>query len=135
MLTIWGPRQRSFCDGLSRRSFIKVGALGWGGLTLPHLLRAEAASHQSASEKSIIIIYLPGGPTQHETFDPKPRAPREIRGSFGPISTSIPGVQFCELLPKLSRLAHKFSIVRSLVGMQNRHESFQCYTGRPGGRA
>jgi hypothetical protein len=80
------------------------------------------------------MIYLPGGPTQHETFDPKPHAKSEIRGSFGPISTKMLGVPFCELLPKLAGMADKFSIVRTLVGMKNRHESFQCYTGRPGGR-
>lgn len=81
------------------------------------------------------MIYLPGGPTQHETFDPKPAAPVEIRGSFRPIDTAIPGVQFCERLPQLAALADKFSVVRTLVGMKNRHESFQCYTGRPGGRS
>lgn len=81
------------------------------------------------------MIYLPGGPTQHETFDPKPLAPAEIRGSFGTIPTSVPGVHFCELLPKLAQRLDRFSVVRSLTGMLNRHESFQCYTGRPGGRA
>ena len=80
------------------------------------------------------MIYLPGGPTQHETFDPKPDAPRGIRGSYKPTSTKIPGVQYCELLPKLSAMADRFSVVRSLVGMDNRHESFQCYTGHSGGR-
>ena len=80
------------------------------------------------------MIYLPGGPPQHETFDPKPDAPVEIRGAFGPIATSLPGVQFCELMPKLSQMADRFSIVRTLTGMENRHESFQCYSGRKGGR-
>ena len=80
------------------------------------------------------MIYLPGGPTQHETFDPKPEAPLEIRGSFDAVESAVPGVQFCELLPRLSKSADRFSVVRTLVGMENRHESFQCYTGRPGGR-
>jgi hypothetical protein len=80
------------------------------------------------------MIYLPGGPTQHETFDPKPGAPAEIRGPCRAISTRIPGAAFCEHLPKLARLPDRFSIVRTLTGMHNRHESYQCYTGRPGGR-
>ncbi len=111
-----------------------MGSLGLGGLTLSSLLKAEARRVESR-DRSVVIIYLPGGPTQHETFDPKPHAPAEIRGSFRPIQTRIPGTQFCELLPKLSATADKFSVVRTLVGMENRHESFQCYTGRPGGRS
>ena len=104
-------------------------------MSLARLLHAEAGGNRSSTQRSVVMIYLPGGPTQHETFDPKPAAPREIRGSFGPTRTSVPGVQFCELLPKLAAMADKFSVVRTLVGMQNRHESFQCYTGRPGGRS
>lgn len=80
------------------------------------------------------MVYLPGGPTQHETFDPKPNASSEIRGSYGSIPTVIPGTHFCELLPKLAKAHDKFSVIRSLTGMVNRHESFHCYTGRPGGR-
>ncbi len=81
------------------------------------------------------MVYLPGGPTQHETFDPKPQAPTEVRGAYRPISTKIPGVPFCELVPQLAASADRFAIVRTLNGMNNRHESFQCYTGRPGGRS
>lgn len=104
-----------------------------GGCMLsPQLL--NAGSPKGTAEKSVIMVYLPGGPTQHETFDPKPDAPVEIRGSFGTTQTSVPGIQFCELLPQLSRNLDKFSVIRSLTGMLNRHESFQCYTGRPGGR-
>lgn len=134
MLTIRGDRQPLFCDRQPRRSFLRIGGLGAAGLTLPGLLRAEEASGGGGSDRSIIMVFLPGGPPQHETFDPKPQAPIEIRGGLSPISTSLPGVQFCELLPELSRIADRFAIVRTLVGMQNRHESFQCYTGRPGGR-
>ena len=134
MLSIPGNRINGFCDGLSRRNFLRIGSLGLGGLSLTDLLRAEAAAGKSDQQKSVVMIYLPGGPTQHETFDPKPDAPRGIRGSYKPISTKIPGVQYCELLPKLSAMADKFSVVRSLVGMDNRHESFQCYTGHSGGR-
>ncbi len=140
MLTIFGDSQQRFCDGLSRRSFLRIGSLGLGGFSLARLLRAESLhspsqTDQRSSEKSVIMIYLPGGPTQHETFDPKPNAPQEIRGSYQALQTSVPGVHFCELLPKLSRITDKFAVVRTLTGMQNRHESFQCYTGRPGGRS
>jgi len=134
VLSIPGNRIDSFCDGLSRRNFLRIGSLGLGGLSLTDLLRAEAAAGKTEQQKSVVMIYLPGGPTQHETFDPKPDAPRGIRGSYKPISTKIPGVQYCELLPKLSAMADRFSVVRSLVGMDNRHESFQCYSGHSGGR-
>lgn len=135
VLTLAGQHHRSFCDGISRRGFLSAGSLALGGLSLPGLLRAEDETGSSSSDRSVVMIYLPGGPTQHETFDPKPDAPVEIRGSYQPISTQVPGVQFCELLPRLAASAKRFSIVRSLVGMKNRHESFQCYTGRPGGRS
>lgn len=134
MLSIPGESRSSFCDGLSRRNFLSAGSLALGGLTLPDILRAESTG-SSTRDHSVVMIYLPGGPTQHETFDPKPSAPVEIRGAFSPISTSLPGVQFCELLPKLSQMADRFSIIRTLVGMKNRHESFQCFTGRGGGRS
>ncbi len=135
MITIPGIRQSPFCDGLSRRNFLKVGALGFGGLSMADMLRASATpSGSSLKQGSVIMVYLPGGPTQHETFDPKPGAPSEIRGSFNPIPTAIPGVHFCETLPRLAKLANRFSVIRSLVGFENRHESFQCYTGRAGGR-
>ncbi|MCH2203124.1 MAG: DUF1501 domain-containing protein [Fuerstiella sp.] len=134
MLTIPGNRTSRFCDGVSRRSFLRIGSLGLGSVALPGLLSQQATAASGSQTRSVVMIYLPGGPTQHETFDPKPDAPSEIRGSFGPVSTNVPGVQFCELLPRLSRMADRFSVVRTLVGLENRHESFQCYTGRPGGR-
>ena len=135
MLTLSGQRTRPFCDGITRRQFLHAGSLALGGLSFPGILQAESETASSPNDRSVVMIYLPGGPTQHETFDPKPDQPVEIRGSYQPISTQVPGVQFCELLPKLAASAKRFSIVRSLVGMKNRHESFQCYTGRPGGRS
>ncbi len=134
LLTLLGKRHGTFCDGIARRSFLRIGAIGCGGFALPHWLRGESQSVQASTDRAVIMIYLPGGPTQHETFDPKPDAAREIRGSYAPIRSRTPGVQFCELLPELARSSDRFSIVRTLVGMANRHESFQCYTGRPGGR-
>tara|TARA_R110002049_G_scaffold82652_10_gene210152 strand:+ start:100 stop:1464 length:1365 start_codon:yes stop_codon:yes gene_type:complete len=120
---------------LSRRQFIQLGSLGLtGGLSLGRLTEAVAGLPQTSKQQSVVMVYLPGGPTQFETFDPKPDAPSEIRGSFAATQSRVPGVQFCELLPELSKIADKFSVVRTLVGMENRHESFQCYTGRAGGR-
>ncbi|REK15611.1 MAG: DUF1501 domain-containing protein [Planctomycetota bacterium] len=133
MLTLLSSRRGSFCDGISRRQFLRIGSLAAGGLSLPKLLRAEAVG-QAEPTRSLIMIYLPGGPTQHETFDPKPAAPSEIRGPYGTVRTGIPGVAFGQWMPKLAARTDRFSIVRTLVGMQNRHESYQCYTGRPGGR-
>jgi len=134
MLTLWGEKRKPFREGLSRRHFLRIGSLGFGGLSLPQLLRAESSMSRRDDERAVVMIYLPGGPTQHETFDPKPNAPREVRGPCDAIGTRIPGTQFCEFLPKLSNMADRFSIVRTLVGMENRHESFQCFTGRPAGR-
>lgn len=135
MLTIFSNRSGRFCDKVTRRSFLRIGSLGLGGLSLSDILLAQSQSPAPANDRSVVMIYLPGGPTQHETFDPKPHAPAEIRGPLGTINTRVPGVQFCELLPRLSQLADKFAIVRTLTGMKNRHECFQCYTGRPGGRS
>ena len=111
-----------------RRGFLKIGSLGLGGLSLARLLRAQAHGGRAPDDRAVIMVYLPGGPTQHETFDPKPHAPVEIRGSFGPISTAVAGVQFCETLPKLARMADKFSIVRTVVGMRDRHGLPSCMT-------
>jgi hypothetical protein len=113
-----------------------MGTLGLGGISMADLLQAESKGGRAGSrEGSVVMVYLPGGPTQHETFDPKPDAGPEIRGSFGTIPTAIPGTHFCELLPKLAKSHERFSVIRTLTGMVNRHESFHCYTGRPGGRA
>src|SRR5215218_2994193 len=92
MLTVLGSRSR-YCDGLSRRSFLKVGALGVGGLTLPQLLRAEAASGKK-SHKSVIMVYLSGGMAHQDTFDLKPNGPAELKGEFKPIPTNVTGIQF-----------------------------------------
>ncbi|MBJ43997.1 MAG: hypothetical protein CMJ80_12125 [Planctomycetaceae bacterium] len=131
MLTLFsGKPQRGFCDTIPRRSFLQVGGLAFGGLSLPHLLRAEATDNLGSSNKSIIIVYLPGGPPHQDMFDLKLNAPREIRGEFQPIATATPGVQICELLPRLAARMNRLAIIRSLVGAEHRHASFQCLTGR-----
>src|SRR5947209_10143966 len=113
----------------SRRGFLRVGALGLGGLTLPGLLRAEAAAGIRSSRKSVILIYLVGGPPHQDLFDLKPGAPREIAGPWKPTATNVPGVQICEALPRLARIMDKLVVVRSLVGNQADHDAIQVYNG------
>lgn len=138
MLTIRGRQQRAFCDGVSRRGFLRLGTLGlgpgFGGLSLAGCLAANANDAGGKAPHSVIMVYLPGGLTQSDTFDMKPAAPREVRGPFQPISTCVPGLKICELMPRMAQAMHKVSLVRTIVGFKDRHESFQCYTGRPGGR-
>lgn len=130
MLTLHGRRTRGFCDGVSRRGFLRIGALGLGGLAMPDLLRAEAAQGVGSSARSIIMVYLPGGPPHQDMYDIKVDAPSEIRGEFSPIDTKVPGIRICEHLPRLARIMDKAAIIRSLVGAKDRHESHQCMTGR-----
>src|SRR3954467_2741180 len=129
MLTIHGPSSK-FCDGVSRRNFLKIGALGLGGLALPDLLRAEAATGIRKSHKAIIMIYLPGGPPHQDTFDIKVDAPSEIRGEFKPIRTNVSGIEICEHLPQMAKIADKLAFVRSVVGAEDNHYDYQCLTGR-----
>jgi len=129
MLTIYGGRGR-FCDGVSRRNFLKIGALGVAGLSLPQLLRAEAAAGIGKSHKAVIMIFLPGGPAHQDLLDLKPEAPAEVRGEFMPIRTSVPGMEICELMPRLAKMADRIAIIRSMVGCSGDHDAFQCLTGR-----
>ena len=129
MLTIQGTRKR-FCDGVSRRNFLKIGALGLGGLALPELLRAEAGAGIRRSQKSIIMIYLPGGPPHQDMFDLKMNAPAEIRGEFRPISTNVPGIQICEHLPRLARMMDKLIPIRSISDAVDDHSDFLPLIGR-----
>lgn len=130
MLTIKGRSIGSFCDGISRRSFLKVGALGMGGLALPQLLQAEELSGQKPrSHKGIIMIYLAGGPPHLDMFDMKPTAPAEIRGEFSPIRTNVPGIEVCEHFPEMAKMMDKFAIIRSIGGLEDRHESNICFGG------
>ncbi len=128
MLIINGA-QRRYCDRLSRRSFLQIGGLAVGGLTLADVLRAEAQAGASPSRKSIIMVYLSGGLAHQDSFDLKPDAPKEVRGEFNPIDTNVAGIQICELLPELARLADKYALVRSIVGLRDEHSSFQTITG------
>lgn len=128
MLKITGAASR-YCDGVSRRSFLQIGGLLLGDLTLAKLLRAEELNDRSHSHKSVIMVYLAGGISHLDSFDLKPNAPKEVRGEFQPIETNVPGIQICELLPNLAALADKYTLIRSIVGLRDEHSSFQTNTG------
>src|ERR1700687_3723348 len=102
MLTLWGARQR-FCDGVTRRGFLKIGAFG-AGLTLAEMLRLRATAGGRTSTKSAIMIYLPGGPSHMDMYDLKPDAPKEFRGEFNPIPTNVSGIQICEHFPLQAKM-------------------------------
>jgi hypothetical protein len=119
MLTLLGTPRR-LCDGWSRRETLRAGAsMVLGGLTLPDLLRLEATARAPSGggvgkAKHVIVLYLLGGAATQDMFDLKPAAPREVRGEFKPIATTVPGVQICEHLPRLARWIHRAAIVRSV---------------------
>ena len=135
MFSLRGGSAR-LCDGLTRREMLRVGGLGAFGLTLPQLLHAQEAKAPAAKEgkaKACIILFLMGGPPQHSTWDPKPNATEQIRGAFKPISTIVPGMQICELMPRLARHADKLCILRAVSTADNAHSSSGYYmmTGQP----
>jgi Protein of unknown function (DUF1501) len=131
MLTLQGRPYAAaeFCDRLTRRNFVKIGSLGLAGLTLPQLLKAEAQAGVRHSQKSVIMIYLVGGPPHQDMFDLKPTAPAEIAGPWRPIKTNVVGFQICEAFPRLARIADKLVAVRSLVGNQADHDAIQVFNG------
>ncbi len=114
---------------LSRRGFLQVGGLGLGGLCLPQLLRAESLAGRS-SRKSVILIYLVGGPPHQDMFDLKPDAPAEIAGPWKPIATNVTGLKIGEAFPRIARMMDKFTVIRSLVGNQADHDAIQVFNGR-----
>ena len=135
MLNISGRRQSALCDGHSRRQFLKIGGLAMGGLSLPQILQAEQSTAGTAgkklSHKAVIMIYLSGGPSHQDMYDLKMDAPPEIRGSFKPIATNVPGIEICEHMPKLATMMDKFAIIRSLYGCPDQHASDLCMSGYP----
>lgn len=138
MLRVLGPGVR-LCDGWSRREVLRVGGLGTlgAGLNLPGLLRAEAAGAGGGTgtgkAKSCIVLFLMGGPPQHSTWDPKPDAPAEVRGAYGPIATAVPGLSVCELWPHTAQVMDKVCLLRAVSTGDNAHSSSGYYmlTGRP----
>ncbi|HEV3120343.1 MAG TPA: DUF1501 domain-containing protein [Isosphaeraceae bacterium] len=129
MLTITGNSQGRFCDGVSRRDFLKIGGLALGGLSLPQILEAEAHAGIRSSHKAIIMVFLAGGPPHQDMFDLKMNAPSGIRGEFKPIATNVPGLDICEHMPQLARIMDKLVVIRTIVGAHGDHSAGQCLTG------
>lgn len=131
MLTFYGKSPK-FCDGVSRRNFLSIGAFG-AGLTLTDMLRLQAATRNDGAttgelkptprQKSAIMIYLPGGPSHMDMYDLKPEAPAEFRGEFKPIQTNVPGVQICEHMPMQAKMWDKLACVRSLIAVEEHSDS------------
>jgi hypothetical protein len=131
MLTIFG-RKNPYCDGISRRSFLTIGALGLGAtaLHLTDIFRAEARAGTTGSQhKAVINIFLGGGPPHQDLWDIKTEAPAEVRGEFKPIATNVPGIQIGEVFPRIARMADKCAFVRSVVGATGGHDAVQCMSG------
>ena len=126
---------RNSLKTMNRRGFVKAGILSSIGLSLSDLLKIEAQTKSEgkfvSQEKSVIILWMRGGPSQHETWDPKPNAPSEYRGEFNPIDTNVSGIQICEHLPMCSKIMNKFSIIRSLYHTEAGHSAADqiCFTG------
>jgi hypothetical protein len=108
---------------LNRRDFVRIGSMAFGGLHLPRLL----ASETGRSEKACIVIFQNGGASQLDTFDPKPEAPSEVRGSFGSVPTSVPGIHFSGLLPSTAKILNKFAVIRSMHSEEAIHERARQY--------
>src|SRR5262249_52087274 len=124
MLNLWGKPAGKDCEGTSRREVLRVGALGLTGLSLSGLLRlrsAAAATGQSVKDTSVVWIWLGGGPTHIETFDPKMDAPAEYRSTVGAVKTCLPGVQIGGLLPEMARRAKQMAFVRSFAHGNSGH--------------
>jgi hypothetical protein len=129
MLTLHGEKYAT-CSGMNRRSFLKAGFLGLGGLTLADVLRlraAQTAAGRPTRDTSVILIWKGGGPSHIDTWDLKPDAPAEYRGDFRPIRTNVPGIEISEHLPRSARVMDKFSIVRSVTHPDAGHESASHY--------
>jgi hypothetical protein len=122
MLDLILGKKTNNCDGVNRRDFLRVG--GIAGLSLPSLLQLEAqAKTKKARAKSVILVYLGGGLTHHDTFDMKPDAPEEVRGKYKSIDTVVPGLRIGELLPNMAKVMDKVSLVRSGAHNNDHHET------------
>ena len=118
MLSI-GSNKAQLCSGVSRREFLRVGALGMGGLTLPQLLQAEAQAGITNSNKAIIMIYMVGAPPHQDMYDLKPDAPVDIGGEFEPINTNVPGIRVSEHMPYIAKIMDKCVPRRAVYSSPN----------------
>jgi len=125
MLTLYSKSSGTQCNGVSRRDLLRVGGLSVLGLSLPDLLRMEAAqaAPAKARAKNVLVIYLGGGQTHHDTFDPKPDAPAEIRGKYGTIPTKLPGIRYSDQMPQMAQCNDLYTLVRSQVAGSDHHET------------
>jgi hypothetical protein len=113
MLRLDAPRSASLCDGHSRRDFLHAGAISLLGLTLPQYMRLQAQGQAKDNDVNCIMLFLVGGPSQIDTWDPKPNAPAEVRGPFKPRKTNVAGIDITDVFPKMAAHADKFSLIRS----------------------
>src|SRR5712671_4490206 len=133
MFTLWGRRQ-ALCDGIHRREFLRLGALGLGGLTLADLLRQQArGTEPGRPARSVIYVVLGGGPSHIDMYDLKPDAPDEYRGPFKPIATTLTGVRICELMPLQAQMMDQFTLLRGVRSVENDHFLSEVYSGLPRG--
>jgi len=136
MLKLYSGQSQPYCDRISRRNFLEVGGLAVAGLTLQDWFRAKAHADENPplkkpSGKSVIMVYLGGGPSQIDMYDMKPDAPVEYRGEFSPIHTNVPGFDICELLPLQTKIADKLAVVRSMHWIENDHQRAELCSGYP----
>lgn len=122
-------------QNLSRRTFLQIGGLGFGGLALGDVLRSRGAAPATGrAAKSVIMIYLPGGPSHIDMYDMKPDAPAEFRGEFSPIRTNVSGLEICEHMPLQAQIADKFSVIRGMKWL-GRHDAYELLSGYPSARS
>ncbi len=127
----WRDQGSTHCDGIRRREFLRLGALGFGGLTLADLLRVEASATGSQRPKSVIYVVLNGGPSHIDMYDLKPDAPAEYRGPFAPIATRLTGVRICELMPLQAQIMDRMTLLRGVRSVENDHFLSEVYSGLP----
>jgi hypothetical protein len=127
MLNIFGKPTGGYCDGVSRRGFIKIG--GFASLGLPQILSAQSQSGNASSHKSVIHVFLGGGPPHQDMWDIKTDAPREFRGEFAPIQTNVSGIEIGEVFTGIAQRMDKCVAIRSVVGCSGAHDAHQCLTG------
>jgi hypothetical protein len=131
MLLVGSARSRN-CEGVSRREILRVGGLSMLGLALPDLWCRAAGPTSAQRDMSCIFLWLDGGPSHFETFDPKPATPDNVRGPYGIVQTRVPGVHFCELLPQLAERLDRFAVIRSMTHGDGGHAPNIMMTGYSG---
>ena len=130
MLQLTAPQGTRHCDGMTRRDWLRVGGLGVSALTLPNLLRLERAAAtvpRRVRARSVILLFLSGGPSQLDMWDLKPNAPEEIRGTFRPVATRVPGIQICEHMPMTASVMEHCAIIRSMQHTNGNHPAAQYW--------